>query len=584
MRILTGPQEALLKDERQILNDLRLALVQFGATQDDQATLGDSIQQLDELFLLVVVGEFNAGKSAFINALLGQKLLKEGVTPTTTQINILRYGAEQERHVINDSQHVLSLPVDWLNQISIVDTPGTNAIIRSHEVLTSQFMPRADLVLFITSADRPFTESERLFLEKIRDWGKKVVVVINKIDILQSEADLTQVEDFIVENSRSLLGITPEVYPVSSRLAQRAKLDDKLDDKRGDSQEWLESRFGPLEKYIHDSLDESSRLRLKFSNPLGVGAHLLEKYLQISLSRLDLLKSDTDMLTDVDSQLEIYKEDMRRNFDFRMADIENILYELEQRGHEYFDETFRLARVFDLLSKDRIRQEFEHRVVADAPQRIERKVNELIDWLVDSDLRQWQAVNEHLAERRRAHQERIVGDAGMAGFSYDRDRLMEAVGREARRVVDTYDKVEEARIIAEGAQTAVAASAALEISAVGLGTLVTIIATTAAADITGIVMAGAIAALGLFIIPARRRAAKSEMKQKISDLRAQLTQALRSQFEHEIEHSLQHIQEAIAPYTRFVRSERNKLTEAQSSLEEMKTQLDNLKVRIEDVT
>ncbi len=576
MRILTDQQEALLKDERQTLNDLRLSLVQFGASQEDQATLGDSIQQLDELFLLVVVGEFNAGKSAFINALLGQKLLKEGVTPTTTQINILRYGAEQERRVVNDSQHILTLPVDWLNEISIVDTPGTNAIIRSHEMLTSQFVPRADLVLFITSSDRPFTESERLFLEKIRDWGKKVVVVINKIDILQSEEDLSQVEDFIIENARALLGITPEVFPVSSRAAQRAKL--------GEPQEWQVSRFEPLEKYIHDTLDESSRLHLKFTSPLGVGAHLLEKYLLISQNRLNLLKSDTDMLGDVDSQLAIYKEDMQRNFNFRMSDIENILYELEQRGHEYFDETFRLARVFDLLSKDRIRQEFEHRVVADAPQRIERKVNELIDWLVDSDLRQWQAVNEHLAERRRAHQERIVGDPGMASFNYDRDRLMEAVGREARRVVDTYDKTEEARAIAEGAQTAVAASAALGISAVGLGTLVTIIATTAAADITGIVMAGAIAALGLFIIPARRRAAKTEMKQKISELRLQLAQALRTQFEHEIERSLQHIQEAIAPYTRFVRSERNKLTEAQSSLEELKTQLESLKVRIEDIT
>ena len=222
-------------------------------------------------------------------------------------------------------------------------------------------------------------------------------------------------------------------------------------------------------------------------------------------------------------------------------------------------------------------------MVADAPQRVERKVNELIDWLVDSDLRQWQAVNEHLAERRRTYQERIVGDPGLAGFNYDRDRLMEAVGREARRVVETYDKVSEARAMAEGAQMAVATSAALEISAVGLGPLVTIIATTAAVDVTGIVMAGAIAALGLFIIPARRRAAKAEMKQKISELRAQLAQALRTQFEHEIERSLQHIQEAIAPYTRFVRSERNKLTEAQSSLEALNTQLEKLKVRIEEV-
>ena len=574
--ILTTKQEDLLKQERQWLAELQVILSKLGVASEDQTTLARSIQQLDELFLLVVVGEFNSGKSAFINALLGRPVLKEGVTPTTAQINLLKFGETSQRQAQDAHLHLLTEPLDLLRQISIVDTPGTNAIIKEHQAITEEFVPRSDLVLFITSADRPFTESERLFLEKIRDWGKKVVVVINKIDILQSEADLNQVQDFIVENSRSLLGITPEVFPVSSRMAQRAKL--------GESEEWIESRFEPLEQYIHDSLDESSRLRLKFSNPLGVGAHLLEKYLQISQSRLGLLKSDTDMLSDVDSQLGIYKEDMNRNFNFRMSDIENILYEMEQRGHEYFDETFRLARVFDLLSKERIRGEFEHRVVADAPQRIERKVNELIDWLVDSDLRQWQAVNEHLAERRRAHQERIVGDAGMAGFSYDRDRLMEAVGREARRVVDTYNKVEEARAIAEGAQTAVAASAALEISAVGLGTLVTIIATTAAADVTGILMAGAIAALGLFIIPARRRAAKAEMKQKVSDLREQLAQALRAQFEHEIERSLQQIQEAIAPYTRFVRSERNKLSEAQSSLEEMKTELENLKVRIEDIT
>jgi ribosome biogenesis GTPase A len=81
MHILNKQQEALLNDERQLLNDLRVTLVQFGAVREDQDTLAESIQQLDELFLLVVVGEFNAGKSAFINALLGQKLLKEGVTP-----------------------------------------------------------------------------------------------------------------------------------------------------------------------------------------------------------------------------------------------------------------------------------------------------------------------------------------------------------------------------------------------------------------------------------------------------------------------------------------------------------------------
>jgi small GTP-binding protein len=575
MRVLTEQQEAILKEERQALNDLRLVLGKFGATADDDRTLTQSIDQLDELFLLVIVGEFNSGKSAFINALLGKPLLAEGVTPTTTQINLIRYGLAQERTVVNEHQHVLTLPVEWLSEINIVDTPGTNAIIRSHEAITSQFIPRSDLVLFITSADRPFTESERAFLEKIRDWGKKIVFVINKIDILQNQAELDQIERFVADNAYSLLGLTPEIYPLSARLALRAKLDE--------SSLWEESRMEPLESFIQGTLDEKSRLRLKLLNPLGVGIHLADQYLDIVTARLDLLKTDFDMLNDVETQLSIYKQDMLRDFDFRMSDIENILYELEQRGQDYFDETFRLARVFDLLSKDRIRLGFEQHVVADSPQRIERKVTELIDWLVDSDFRQWQAVNEHLAERRRAHQDRIVGDAGIGSFIYDRERLMDAVGREAQHAVETYDKSGEAEAIARGAQEAVAASAVLEVGAVGLGTLVAILATTAAADVTGILLASLVAALGLFVIPARRRMAKNEMRQKISTMRTQLITILRSHFEKEIERSLHRINEAIAPYTRFVRAERGKLQETQDALQSLKIDFDRLKVNIDEM-
>jgi len=311
--------------------------------------------------------------------------------------------------------------------------------------------------------------------------------------------------------------------------------------------------------------------------------HFSERYSRIVSSRLDLLKEDMDTLSDVESQLALYKEDMQRNFDFRLSDIENILYEMEQRGQEYFDETFRLARVFDLLSKDRISQEFEHRVVADAPQLIDKKVNEVIDWLVDSNFRQWQAVNEHLAERRRTHQGRIVGEENIGSFSYDRERLIDAVGRDAQRIVETYDKNAEAKTIAEGAQLAVAASAALEISAVGLGTLIAVIATSAAADITGVLLASTIAVLGLFVIPARRRAAKTEMREKVAALRQNLVKTLRAQFEREIERSLNNIQAAIAPYTRFVRSEHDKLNEMRDKLENSKSDLSRIKVLIDEM-
>jgi hypothetical protein len=85
----------------------------------------------------------------------------------------------------------------------------------------------------------------------------------------------------------------------------------------------------PFERYIHDTLDEDSRIRLKFLNPLGIGSHLVDKYLKKVDSRTAFLKTDFDLLTDVETQLAVYREDMHHNFSFRMGDIENILSEME---------------------------------------------------------------------------------------------------------------------------------------------------------------------------------------------------------------------------------------------------------------
>ena len=133
-------------------------------------------------------------------------------------------------------------------------------------------------------------------------------------------------------------------------------------------------------------------MQLKLLNPLGVGASLVERHAGFVKDRLALLKDDFATLDDVERQLEVYQQDLTRDFEFRMADIDSILLEMERRGHEYFDETMRIGRVMDLLNRSRVQQGFEQQVVADAPQQIERKVGELVDWLVDADLRQWQDV------------------------------------------------------------------------------------------------------------------------------------------------------------------------------------------------
>ncbi len=130
MEILTKTQKELLSRERELLNKIQITLVEYGVAEKDQKALMESIQQLDDFFLLVVVGEFNAGKSAFINALMGERLLEEGVTPTTTKVNILRYGTEKGKKVLSENVESLILDAEYLKEISIVDTPGTNAIVR----------------------------------------------------------------------------------------------------------------------------------------------------------------------------------------------------------------------------------------------------------------------------------------------------------------------------------------------------------------------------------------------------------------------------------------------------------------------
>jgi hypothetical protein len=195
-------------------------------------------------------------------------------------------------------------------------------------------------------------------------------------------------------------------------------------------------------------------------------------------------------------------------------------------------------------------------------------------------------VVRHLSDRRKEFRGRIVGESDEAEarpFHEERRRLVEAVGTAAQRVVETYDRRHEATTLADGARNAVAAAAAAGAGAVGLGTIVTIAATTAAADVTGIILASVIAALGFFIIPAKRSQAKAQMRRKIADVRARLSEALHTQFTEEIARSAERLDEAVAPYSRFVRSEGEKLRETDERLKALDAQSRALRARIDSL-
>ncbi|MCL4802915.1 MAG: dynamin family protein [Anaerolineae bacterium] len=566
--ILTKAQEAILKQTRDTLGRLRDALATGGDKPEGHAALVESIRQLDELFLLVIAGEFNSGKSAFINALLGQKLQPEGVTPTTDQIYLLRYGEAEQRLPGENGVWIQTAPVDLLSKLTVVDTPGTNAIVREHEALTSQFIPRSDLVLFVTSADRPFTESERAFLEQIRDWGKKIVLVINKIDILSSESDVEQVISFVTSSAAALIGDVAAVFPVSARLAQAAK--------GGQPEKWSPSRFEPLETYIRDTLDDEGRFRLKLLNPLGVGGKLVREQLTDLNEDLATLAEDSKLLEDIRGQTMYYDEDMQRNFKARIAEIDGLLLGMEKRGNAFFDDRLRFGRIPDLLRSRQMEQDFQAEVVADTPRQIEDRVNELVDWMVQQDLRQWTAVADHLSRQRDLYRGRILGDTPREGtLAWDRQRLIDSIGRSTRQAVDSYDQAHEAAELAAAARQAVVNTGLAGVGA-GIGVVIAAVAHGALFDFTGIFAGVAFAALGLVVLPARKRKAKGDFTAKLEDLRTRLVSNLEQQFEREMRRSTQRIEDTVAPFDRFVRSERDRLTSRQQVLQGLSATISDL--------
>lgn len=579
--ILSQQQSELLAAELAALERLEAVLTAYPATNDDLAALDDAAEHLTSLFLLVVVGEFNSGKSAFLNALVGERVMPEGVTPTTAVINLLQYGERQSEQMLKDGVISRTYPADFLDEITLVDTPGTNAIVREHEVLTQKFVPRADLVIFVTSSDRPFTESERQFMADIREWGKKITVVINKIDLIRTSEDQAKVVEFVTENIERLLGFRPDVFPVSALLAQQAKdLGDTNPAER--DRLWRLSQFGPLEDYIVESLDEESRIRLKLLSPLGIAEHLTARYQKATGERLAILADDVDTIQTIDRQLSLYAEDMRRQFAYHLTRIENVIAKMTARGDEFFEETIRIGRVFDLLNSDKIRSEFERKVVGDTEKQIDVTIHELIDWMVEQDLRTWEAVQEYVDRRRLTqYEEEMIGEVG-AQFKYDRRSLLESVSHRAKEEVERYDPEEHARELSLGVRAAVAQVAVAEAGAVGLGALVVAAASTVAVDVTGILAASLVAGLGLFILPRKRTQSRNEFRRRSDELEERLVAVMSEQFEHELARSISRIEDAIAPYTRFVRDQQAKFTGINENLDAISGDLRTLRHRVGD--
>jgi small GTP-binding protein len=565
----------LIESERKQLEQLR-DLAFAGGHASEAKRLREILAGMDELFLLVIVGEFNSGKSSFINALFGQRARVEGPVPVDDRITILHYGEEPEQRTLSPFVTESRLPVEFLRDIAIVDTPGTNSVIRQHQEITEDFIPRADLVLFITSIDRPMTESERQFLSYIQQWGKKIVIVLNKIDT-KDETEVAEVVDFVDDKCRELLGFKPLIFPVSARLAINAKLG-------GHPREWTRSRFEALEDYIFHTLSEGERLRLKLLSPLDSANAVAEKLTAEYDGKLALLADDTAKIARIESQLETAHKDMQANFEKFILRVDALVIELRDRGVDFLEQNMRLRQLKLLRSETMFREAFEREVLSEWKNRLEQTLNESVDWLVRQNMKLWHDTLEYFNTqvRKSEYNDQIVGSIG-GQFVYEREEVYARLRREAESRISSLDHREECRRVIESALGALQQSVGLGAGAVGLGYVLATAFTTAALDVTGVTAAAVLFTASFFILPYKRKRAVEEFRAKTEKLRAELRRALEGEANREIDRSVEKVRDSLKPYTLYVQSERAKVEDRAVTLSETKERLVVIKREIENL-
>ena len=263
------------------------------------------VEALDRPLLVTVMGEFNSGKSTFVNALIGEEVAPMGITPTTATINVLKYGAERKGRVVyhddevrevawNDVPKLLKgldaaeakrirvvevlYPLETLQRVNVVDTPGLNSIHPEHEATARKFIAEADAVLWLFTVDQAAKATEGEALGKIKAAGKKILGVVNKIDRCSPE-ELQR----IIDHVRAALGEHLEtIVPFAAREALRARKATPADDAQLAASNYpalasaLEERFFSRARAIKREA-ATTRLRQLLAQARAVGAAALER-------------------------------------------------------------------------------------------------------------------------------------------------------------------------------------------------------------------------------------------------------------------------------------------------------------------
>ncbi len=421
VQVLSGPLAAMRESMIDLLIEVSASLAEMGETSEtDRKRLKEVANDLREMFyLVVVIGEFNAGKSSFINALIGADVLPTGITPTTEVIELIRYSETPELKPKVQEEgglRVWAHPNTGAPGVAIVDTPGTGSVFQQHERIAKDFLHRSDLVIFVLSAKRAFANTERLYLEMAKNYGKKIILVVNQVDLLEAEEQKT-VRRFIEQQVKENLNIQPLIFMVSAKEALASRMEGS--GERGG--------VDAVRAHLRGLLASAPPTKQKLLAQLETGQKIINGHYDFIQTRADLVRADTAKVKEVESELRAQSLGLDGQLTSARADVDTVLIGMRSRGITFIENNLSMRKLGRSTSREKLQAEFQDVVVGRALRDINNATNSYINAVIDQSRIYWRSVIERLNKLiELLEQEEIAGlDANI--YAEQREGLEEAI-------------------------------------------------------------------------------------------------------------------------------------------------------------
>ncbi len=460
-------------------------------------------------------------------------------------------------------------PIAFLEDFNIVDTPGTNTMVAEHQTITENFIPRADLVLFVFSVVNPWGASAWELLRFVNQkWLKNIIFVLQQAD-LRDPREVEVIEQHLRETASQKLGFAPSIFAVSARKAFLARTSG-VDKERL----WEESRFAPLEKHINLMVDASKHGLPKLITACQTATVILSDSAMRVRAILGTIVRDETQLGRLDGILETRKEQTLRQVGGFLRGIEQACRRCETEGQELLEHNLSFWRTWRLVfGKAQWQEKFQVDLENKMRELIQPQVENALQ-LLETDLRSLWPQLQDTMENQFKGDARVQLSQTIPDFARQRRELLQSIELTlVERIAGRGMEAQLERMFRETANwLRVPAGVA---AAGGIVTLIAAMSSAAVADVTGIVAASAFVA-GTLVAFGRRRKILSEYHRQMESKREELIAAIEQQLQHAIDLFYGEIGSAFQPLRAFCAAERkrydpllNRVREIEKSLAEL---------------